>query len=150
MGKKEDLNVRTFLSNLVSTLSDEQLGYLHDLTLNQLNDAGIPIEIFSHGLNPMESLVKYLREKGMDNDEIAEKLKTTKKTVWSTYSRVKGDKFVIKNKHECVSLNIFGKHSVVEDLVKELLKKYSIADIAKLMKKPVQSIYSVKRRLKDE
>lgn len=149
MSKKRDLDIRTMLDNLVSTLSDDQLNYLQGLINSQLNDFSIPIEIFSHKYNPMESLVKYLREQGMNNDEIAEKLHTTKKTVWSTFSRVKDKPFVIKNKTKFVSLKIFNSDlSVVEALVKELLKKYSPKQIAELLNKPVQSVYSVKRRLK--
>lgn len=166
MGKKEVSKDSILISSLVSTMSKEQLESLLIETTKQLQEKynykkqqiteltqkpiNIPVEIFSQSLSPLEAIVKFLKEnKNMHHADIASTLKRTQKTIWTIYSRVKTKKkFQIKNKLS-IPLTSFRdrKYSIMEIVVKNLLLEHNIKSIAVILNKPVQTIYTIKRRV---
>lgn len=63
--------------------------YHQNTTLPEINEDSLPIplSIFSTPLTPLESLVRYLRQIGLRNSEIASALQRDPRTIWTVAKR---------------------------------------------------------------
>ncbi len=139
---------------LLETLADK-----YDVSPDQVVKAfysdskDIPLSAFAADkLSVLEIVVKYLREEiKLKYSEIARLLNRDDRTIWSTYnnSRKKSTEELDLSSAETLPLSIFSdrKISVLQSVCVYLKNQgHSFSDIAKLLKKDYQTIYTSYKR----
>ncbi len=114
----------------------------------------LPISIFSTELSPLESVVKFLREnKNMSLHKIAKTLNRDDSTIWTTYNNSKR-KFPkeLPFYGELIPLNQINNRelSILESLVSYLKQIHSCKEIASLLNRKEQTIWTAYRRAKQK
>ncbi len=122
-------------------------------SIYETKDNNIPLSVFSTDkLSALEIIVKYFKENlNKKYHEIALLLNRNDRTIWSTYNnsikKFKGPLLIKGPDTVPVSIFYSRKRSVLESLVIYLRhKEYSFSDIAHLLKKDYQTIYTSYRR----
>ena len=90
--KRKETELANSMKFLFGKLNREELKDLskviHELILEEDPGIKVPVDIFSQGLNVVESLTKYLKEEeGMTFGEIAKLFNRSRNTVWLNYDR---------------------------------------------------------------
>ena len=152
---------RVLSANGLDTLAKEDLLRLSTKIAQQLQQnkeptgIGLPIEIFSFGLSPAASVVKYLKENmELNFHEIGGALKRDERGIWGSYKRASKlkDKFKPDAKGIFVPLDIFANrsYSILESVIVYLRDRLDLtfSEIATLLKKKYSTVYTTYVRAK--
>ena len=127
-------------------LDNEQL---KEIISEHLKNNYVPIEIFSiNKLNPLEAIVKYLKEnKNLKFSEISKLLDRDARTIWTTYNNTKIKSKISGKSVFLIPLKIFKNKnlSILESLVKYLRNdsRLSLSEIAKILSRDQRNIWKV-------
>lgn len=115
----------------------------------------IPVDIFNEKLTCFEAVVKYMKENlGMENIDIASRLRKSSKSVWRAYDLSKkkhSRKFIVDKVETAIPISILaGKYTLLANIVvylrDDLGMKYS--KIAEALKRDQRTIWTVYARAK--
>ena len=114
----------------------------------------IPLAVFHSKLSTMQLVVKYLHDyRGLDFKEISRLTGRAYKTVWTTYSQVKGRELVVVSSSINVPVSIFSTTSLspLEALV-SYLKSLDLrnSEIAVLLMKDQRTVWTVFHRASEK
>ncbi|MFH1972939.1 MAG: hypothetical protein ABIJ18_05700 [archaeon] len=117
--------------------------------LEKLSGEKIPITIFTTDLFPLESIVFYLKKNHKTN-EIARLLNKSPSAISLAYKKAKTKKFKIKETKIYIPLSEFNsKLSILEVAVYYLRRQdMKFAEIAKLLKRNIKTIWTIYSRAK--
>ena len=144
---------------LFSLLGKEEVAeFVQDMQkkLEKEETESVPVEIFAGKLSPAEAAVKYLKEnKRISFHEIAIKLNRDERGIWSSYARARKKQptsFRLVKSVQSIPMQILKnrKLAMLEAVVFYLKETsaYSIAEIAKMLKKNKSTIYTAYSRAK--
>lgn len=115
----------------------------------------IPVEIFSCGLSPLETIVQYLKdEESLNFSVIAKLLNRDERTIWTTYrnSGLKKKLFIkFKSSTNWIPINLFSDRrlSILEIVCMHLKKKgFGLTGISRLLEKDTSTIWTTLNRAK--
>lgn len=133
----------------ISRLNNINYADLVKTISNKINEDYIPISIFTiNDLNPLEAIVKYLKEnKFLKFSEISKLLKRDQRVIWVTYNNVKDKPKISVKSKILISTEVFqnGNLSILESVVKYLREssKLSLHQIALILKRDSRNIWKV-------
>ena len=122
---------------------------LISIVSRKIDENYVPISIFTiNGLNPLESIVKYLKEnKSLRFSEISKLLERDQRVIWVTYNHVKDKPKISSKSKTLIPIKIFhyGNLSILESVVKYLKESsnLSLSEIALILKRDPSNIWKV-------
>ena len=115
----------------------------------KVNENYVPLEIFLiKDLNPLEAIVKYLKEnKSLKFSNISKLLDRDQRVIWVTYNNVKNKPKISVKSKILIPTEIFqdGNLSILESVVKYLKESYnlSLSEIARALERDPRNIWKV-------
>lgn len=152
---------KEMIDSLTEFLDESQSEYalsaedIINLLENKKEYTFIPISIFDSKLSPLEAVVQYLREIGYSLKQISDIVNRSNKTIWSTYNNAlkKGVTLTIDLDH-VIPLNIVSDRnlSAFENICTYMKEELSLsfADIARLLKRNKNTIWTTYNRAKEK
>ncbi|MBS3146451.1 hypothetical protein J4471_02025 [Candidatus Woesearchaeota archaeon] len=145
------MDEKEFIEGLKKIVWPSNLGY-HDL-LNiisaDIKNKFVPIEIFAvDNLNPLEAVIKYLKEnRKLKYSQIADLLERDDRVIWNTYNKIKIKISLSDKSTLLIPINTFQnkKLSILESLIIHLKNnlRFNFTEIAFKLSRDPRNIWKV-------
>lgn len=145
------MDEKMFVKDLRNLKNQYNFSYkdLWDILSKNLDEDYVPISIFTiKELNPLEAIVKYLKEnKSLRFSDISKIINRDQRVIWVTYNNVKDKSKISVRSRTLIPTEIFqnGNLSILESLVKYLKESsnLSLTEIALILKRDPRNIWKV-------
>jgi|SRR3989344_1469456 len=145
------MDEKRFVKDLRNFKSQYNISYnnLIDIISRKIDENYVPISIFTiKELNPLEAIVKYLKEnKSLRFSEISKIINRDQRVIWVTYNHVRDKPKISGKSKTLIPTEIFqnGNLSILESVVKCLKESsdLSLSEIALILKRDPRNIWKV-------
>lgn len=145
------MDEKRFVKELRNLKNQCNISYndLFDILSKNLEEVYIPINIFTiKELNPLEAIVKYLKEnKSLRFSEISKIINRDQRVIWVTYNNVKDKPKISVKSKVLIPTKIFrgGNLSILECVVKHLKESSNLplSEIALILQRDPRNIWKV-------
>lgn len=145
------MDEKEFIEGLKKIVGSSNLSYydLLNIISSDIKNKFVPIEIFSvDNLNPLEAIIKYLKEnRKLKYSQIADLLERDDRVIWNTYNRTKIKSSLSDKSTLIIPIDIFQnkKLSILESLIIYLKNNlhYNFTEIAFKLGRDPRNIWKV-------